>query len=153
MVRSFFNNELSAVICMSEVIKEYANDQVTVVWQPSKCSHSAVCAKGLAEVFNPKQRPWINMQGSDSDSIVKTVKQCPSGALSIKGDELKPQAGADDVVIKVLANGPMLVKCKVSFTMPDGTTKEVANPALCRCGASANKPFCDGAHVKAGFKG
>ena len=138
---------------MSEVIKEYTNDEVTVVWQPSKCSHSAVCAKSLAAVFNPNERPWINMQGSDTKSIVETVKQCPSGALSIKGYDLKPQSGKDDMVIKVLENGPMLVNCNVTLAMPDGTTKEVANPALCRCGKSANKPFCDGAHVKAGFKG
>lgn len=138
---------------MSEVVKEYTNDEVTVVWQPSKCSHSAVCAKSLAEVFNPKARPWINMQGSDTDTIVKTVKQCPSGALSIKGDNLEPETNSDDVLIKVLENGPMLVTCSVTLAMPDGTTKEVANPALCRCGQSANKPFCDGAHVKSGFKG
>ena len=137
---------------MSESIKEYSNDEVTVLWQASKCSHSAVCAKNLAEVFNPNERPWINMQGSDSESIVATVKQCPSGALSMKGDALKAQTGTD-VSIKLLENGPMLVKGNVSVTMLDGTSKEVANPALCRCGKSANKPFCDGAHVKAGFKG
>jgi uncharacterized Fe-S cluster protein YjdI len=144
---------------MSKVIKEYSNDEVTVVWQPGKCSHSAVCAKNLAEVFNPKARPWIDMQGSDTQSIVETVKQCPSGALSIKGanpepePEPVPQTDSADVLIKVLANGPMLVSGTVTLAMSDGSSKEVANPALCRCGKSANKPFCDGAHVKAGFKG
>ena len=138
---------------MSEVIKEYSNDEVTVVWQPSKCSHSAVCAKSLAEVFNPKARPWINMQGSDTQNIVETVKQCPSGALSIKDTNPQPQTDGANVLIKVLQNGPMLVNGTVTLAMSDGTSKEVANPALCRCGKSANKPFCDGAHVKAGFKG
>ena len=138
---------------MSEKVKEYTNDEVTVVWQAGKCSHSALCAENLAEVFNPKARPWINMQGSDTQTIVETVKQCPSGALSIKGDNLESETGSDDVLIKVLENGPMLVNCKVTLAMSDGTAKEVANPALCRCGQSANKPFCDGAHVKAGFKG
>ena len=138
---------------MSEVIKEYSNDQVTVIWQPSKCSHSAVCAKSLAEVFDPKARPWINMLGSDTQSIVATVKLCPSGALSIKGDALQPKTSRDNVLIKVLENGPMLVNAKVTLAMSDGTTNEIANPALCRCGQSANKPFCDGTHVKFGFKG
>lgn len=138
---------------MSEIIKEYTNDEVTVVWQPSKCSHSAVCAKNLADVFNPKARPWINMHGSDTDSIVKTVKQCPSGALSIKGKTPKAHTNADSLLVKVLQNGPMLVQGSVTLEMADGTTKDVASPALCRCGKSANKPFCDGAHVKAGFKG
>jgi uncharacterized Fe-S cluster protein YjdI len=138
---------------MNEVIKEYTNGEITVVWQPNKCSHSSVCAKSLSEVFNPTARPWIDMQGSDTDSIVKTVKQCPSGALSLKGETLESHAGNNDVVIKVLKNGPLLVNCSVTFAMPDGTSKEITNPALCRCGKSENKPFCDGAHVKADFKG
>jgi uncharacterized Fe-S cluster protein YjdI len=145
--------KIRKIIYMSKVIKEYSNNEVTVVWQPSKCSHSAVCAKGLSEVFKPKSRPWINMHGSDSETIVATVEKCPSGALSIKGDDLNTQASNNEVVINVFANGPMLVKCKVNFAMPDGSTNEVVNPVLCRCGESANKPFCDGAHVKSGFKG
>lgn len=137
---------------MSEVIKEYSNDEVTIIWQPGICSHSAVCAKGLAKVFNPKRRPWIDMQGSDTQSIVETVKQCPSGALSIKGD-LNPGSNTDEILVKVLENGPLVVSCEVALAMPDGSTKNVVNPALCRCGKSANKPFCDGAHVKTGFIG
>ena len=138
---------------MSDVIKEYSNDDVTVIWQSGKCSHSAVCATKLAEVFNPKERPWINMQGSDSETIIKTVRLCPSGALSIKGDDQASQPNNENISIKVIENGPMLVNCKVAIEMPDGSTKEGTNPALCRCGKSANKPFCDGAHVKTGFKG
>jgi len=139
---------------MSDVIKEYTNDDITVVWQPSKCSHSAVCAQTLGEVFDPKARPWVNMQGSDSDSIVKTVNQCPSGALSIKGADKQTESESDSSVsIKVFEDGPMLVKGEVTLTMSDGVEKHVTNPALCRCGESANKPFCDGSHSKVKFKG
>jgi CDGSH-type Zn-finger protein len=57
-----------------------------------------------------------------------------------------------DVTISILDNGPFLVKGEVSIVDGDGQAfpaqKQVA---LCRCGASANKPFCDGAHAKAGF--
>lgn len=54
--------------------------------------------------------------------------------------------------IKVLPNGPLLVDGKVELTLADGTTQEKEKAYLCRCGASANKPFCDGSHAKAGFK-
>jgi len=55
--------------------------------------------------------------------------------------------------IKVLPNAPFLVQGKVELIMTDGTTVVRENPALCRCGASRNKPFCDGSHVKMEFKG
>ena len=58
-----------------------------------------------------------------------------------------------DVAIKVLDNGPFIVQG--DFSVTDGDGQEFPNKeqvALCRCGASANKPFCDGAHAKAGFE-
>jgi len=66
------------------ITKEYSNGDTTVVWQPHVCIHSTKCWKGLVSVFNPKNRPWINMDGADSDAIRKQVNLCPSGALSIK---------------------------------------------------------------------
>lgn len=54
--------------------------------------------------------------------------------------------------IKLIPNGPLLVEGKVEITLADGTTVEKDKPHLCRCGASQNKPFCDGSHVKVGFK-
>lgn len=68
-----------------EIIKEYTNGEVTVVWKPDTCKHSKICwskATGLPEVFNPMIRPWINMENSTSERIVEQVKKCPSGALS-----------------------------------------------------------------------
>lgn len=55
--------------------------------------------------------------------------------------------------IKVLPNAPLLVEGKFEIIMPDGSTLIKENPHLCRCGASQNKPFCDGSHAKIGFKG
>ena len=64
--------------------KEYTKGEVTVVWKPHLCTHSAICAKGLPEVFKPREKPWIKIEAADSDPIVNQVKACPSGALSIK---------------------------------------------------------------------
>lgn len=55
--------------------------------------------------------------------------------------------------IKVLPNAPLLVQGKVEIIMADGVVEIKDNPAFCRCGASDCKPFCDGSHVKVGFKG
>jgi len=64
--------------------KEYTNGEVTVIWQPEKCSHSALCVKGLPAVFKPRQSPWITLEGTDSKTIIDQIKKCPSGALSFR---------------------------------------------------------------------
>ncbi|MEP6845898.1 MAG: (4Fe-4S)-binding protein [Panacibacter sp.] len=61
---------------------KYSNGEVTVVWKPDTCIHSAICFRGLPEVFDPKKRPWINIDGASTERIVEQVRKCPSGALS-----------------------------------------------------------------------
>jgi len=65
-------------------IKKYSNGEVTVLWDASKCIHSANCVKNLPEVFKPKEKPWVQMENSTSENIISTVNKCPSGALSLK---------------------------------------------------------------------
>lgn len=67
---------------MSREILKYTKDEVTVVWKPKVCIHSTLCWKGLIQVFNPKERPWIKMDGASTERIIEQVKKCPSGALS-----------------------------------------------------------------------
>ena len=62
--------------------KEYTNGEITVVWQNEKCIHSTNCFKGLSKVFDPKNRPWVQVDAASSDEIMKTIDNCPSGALS-----------------------------------------------------------------------
>jgi uncharacterized Fe-S cluster protein YjdI len=56
-----------------DITKKYTNGEVTIVWKPDMCIHSAVCFKGLGEVFDPKKRPWISPQGASTERIVKNV--------------------------------------------------------------------------------
>ena len=65
-------------------IKEYSKDNLTVVWEASKCIHSTKCWKGLPSVFDPKARPWVNMEGAEAKVIAEQVSKCPSGALTYK---------------------------------------------------------------------
>ncbi len=64
-----------------ETKKEYTNGEVVVTWEAHKCTHSGRCTRGLPLVFQPRQRPWINMEAADTEDIIEQVKQCPSGAL------------------------------------------------------------------------
>lgn len=65
-----------------DIKKEYTNGEVTVVWQSGKCIHSGNCVRNNPEVFQPREKPWIKIEGSSTDKIIDTVKKCPSGALS-----------------------------------------------------------------------
>ncbi len=138
-------------------IKEYSNDEITVVWQPDLCIHSANCVKGLPEVFDNSARPWINIQGADTERIIAQVRHCPSGALSFYHNDDMPRPVEDDseeVAIEVRADGPLYVNGRIKIRHTDGT-EEVRNGkvALCRCGASGRKPFCDGSHRRISFQG
>ena len=69
---------------MTDITKRYSNGEVTVVWQPAKCIHSGVCARGLPLVFDSHRRPWIELASATSEQIVAQVGRCPSGALTIE---------------------------------------------------------------------
>ncbi|MCH8569659.1 MAG: (4Fe-4S)-binding protein [Balneolales bacterium] len=64
------------------IIKEYTNGEVTIVWQAAKCIHSANCVKNNPDVFQPKTRPWIKPDASSTEKIISTINTCPSGALT-----------------------------------------------------------------------
>jgi uncharacterized Fe-S cluster protein YjdI len=135
--------------------KEYSNGEVTVVWQPKVCIHSGICFRGLPSVFQPRVRPWIIIEAASTEDIVNQVKACPSGALSYymnaEGDKT---AETLETKVEVLNNGPLLVYGTLKVTHKDGR-EEIKNKttAFCRCGASNNKPYCDGTHVKHNFVG
>jgi uncharacterized Fe-S cluster protein YjdI/CDGSH-type Zn-finger protein len=111
----------------------YSNGEVTVKWQPGLCIHSEVCIKGLPEVFDMNKKPWINIQGADSETIVRQVGKCPSGALSMLGaEDEKTELIVDTVVVD---KKPALVEVEAN-----------KNYAWCACGRSKNQPWCDGSH-------
>lgn len=139
-----------------ETAKEYSNGEVTVVWQPDLCIHSGICVRGLSSVFDVKKRPWINIEGADTDAIIAQVKKCPSGALSYFMN--KEEIGTTEIeverIVEASPDGPLMVYGNLLVRDSAGNEKRHHKvTAFCRCGASSNKPYCDGTHRKIGFKG
>lgn len=135
-----------------ETVKEYSNKDITVIWKPNQCIHSKKCWKGLLQVFNPQNRPWVNMDGASTKRIKDQVDECPSGALSYisKNEE---ENKSNMIKVDCLENGPLMVKADVEVKHSNGEVEtRKKTTAFCRCGASNNKPFCDGAHTKIEFK-
>jgi len=67
-----------------ENIKEYQIDNLTVIWEPTKCIHAGVCVKMLPKVYNPKAKPWIKCKNASVEALKKQIDACPSGALSYR---------------------------------------------------------------------
>ncbi len=141
----------------NKIVKEYTNEEITVIWKADLCAHSTNCWKNLVSVFDPRRRPWVDMEAASSDEIIKAVDNCPSRALSYrinKGVEMKEEEKSVDVKIKPAKNGPYLISGNFTILDSEGNIIESDKKvALCRCGASGNKPFCDGTHKQSGFEG
>ncbi len=135
----------------------YTGKEVSILWKPDLCTHSKKCWHHLPEVFKPGERPWILPDGADGGRIIDQVHQCPSGALSIaeRTDRTTNEPmNEETTTIELALNGPLLVKGTIHVKYADGRIEvKETKCALCRCGASGNKPYCDGSHRTSGFQG
>lgn len=131
-----------------------------MVWQPHKCIHSAICFRGLPSVFDPQKRPWVTIDGADTDTIIAQVEKCPSGALSYRLDRAQARNGHPEMavneptIVDVQPNGPLLVHGELTVKVASGHEERKSKvTAFCRCGYSQNKPYCDGSHAREGWEG
>ncbi len=136
------------------VAREYSNDEIAVYWEPQYCIHTANCLVANPQVFDAMRRPWIDVSQAGADEVVEAVMSCPTGALHFRrlhgggGEPAEPETS-----IHARPNGPLLLRGRVRIVGQDGTLlREDTRVALCRCGHSANKPFCDGTHRNIGFR-
>jgi len=146
--------------------REYSNGEIIVYWKPSKCIHATTCYRELIDVFNPRKRPWVDMNGASTEEIIRVVELCPTDALTYKRIEPKAEnmTGSDNMKnynirqvsqteIRVMKDGPLIIKG--NFAIHDSNNNEIKQmkiATLCRCGHSAKMPFCDGTHRKINFK-
>jgi CDGSH-type Zn-finger protein len=135
--------------------KNYAGKEITIHDNRKICSHAAECVNNLPSVFKFNARPWINPDEAETLQIINTIKKCPSGALSysIDGIEYRDQNERTPMVT-VSKDGPYLITGGIDLIgndiqLAEGFSKE--HYTLCRCGASNNKPFCDGMHRTINF--
>ena len=137
---------------MSKEVQNYKKDELGISYDPKICTHSANCVNKLPEIFNIETKPWVNLNNATKEKLALAVKNCPSGSLKLINENTKAEHNKM-VEIKLSSNGPLLVNGNFRLVNHDGKILEAKNKvALCRCGASDNKPFCDGTHNKIDFK-
>ena len=137
---------------MSGKIREYSSDGITGTYDAKRCIHAAECVHGVPEVFDPERKPWINAGKGAPSEIAETVLKCPTGALHFeRHDGGKSEAVPDRNSASIAANGPLYFEGNLTLTLPDGSALRETRAALCRCGSSQNKPFCDNTHLETKF--
>jgi CDGSH-type Zn-finger protein len=131
--------------------KNYVGKGITIHDNRKICSHAAECVNNLPSVFKLNARPWINPDAAETkEEIVNTIKKCPSGALSYSIDGIEYRDHNETKpIITVSKGGPYHITGGIdligdNIQWAEGASKE--HYVLCRCGASNNKPFCDGMH-------
>lgn len=118
------------------------------------CVHSGECLRRLGAVFDTARRPWVLPDNASASEVVQAVLACPSGALRfVPKRGQPPEAPASPATVTPARNGPLHAAGRLRVFRADGTlAREDTRVALCRCGASRNKPFCDNRHREAGFR-
>ena len=130
---------------MPAKIHAYSGKDATMTWDAARCIHAAECIRCVPQSFDAAARPWIMPdQSPRTDVLADAVNACPSGALvdAPRGRHVGDDRVCDTSTCEVRADGPYYLRGTLLLA-PDITQTRMA---LCRCGASANKPFCDNAH-------
>jgi uncharacterized Fe-S cluster protein YjdI len=131
----------------------YTGEAIEVQWEPRLCIHIRNCVRGLPQVFDAEARPWVRVDAADADAIAAAVESCPTGALHYRRlDGGPPEQPQEPPTVEPRPNGPLFVRGHVRIVVADGeVVRDDTRVALCRCGGSENKPFCDGTHRRIGF--
>lgn len=118
-------------------------------FEANKCIHSRSCVLDRPDVFVPNvQGAWIHPDRATPGELDALARNCPSGAITCEPlDGRKPETAPLVNVARLRENGPVALSAELTL---DGQPAGL-RATLCRCGASANKPYCDGSHSGAGF--
>ncbi len=140
---------------MAKPIKSYQGNGLNVTFEPARCIHAKACVNGLPEVFDTARRPWILPQAAPAEQVADVVARCPSGALHIRphDETLPPEAPDAENTIQVQPDGPLYLRGDLDMVGMQGEPlRRDTRLALCRCGASQHKPYCDNQHLESGFQ-
>jgi CDGSH-type Zn-finger protein/uncharacterized Fe-S cluster protein YjdI len=135
---------------VANTIEEVRGNKVVIRFDGSKCIHSRHCVLDRPDVFVPNvEGAWIHPDNASPEGVAEIAHNCPSGAISFARLDGGDNEAAPPVnVVRVRENGPLAFHGDVSI---DGHSTAF-RATLCRCGASGNKPFCDGSHARMEFK-
>jgi CDGSH-type Zn-finger protein/uncharacterized Fe-S cluster protein YjdI len=134
---------------MTGKVEEVRGQRAVIRFEADKCIHSRNCVLGRPDVFVPNvQGEWIHPDRATPEELLELAHNCPSGAIQVERlDGGAQETGPVVNTAVVRENGPLAIHAPLQV---DGQPAGY-RITLCRCGASQNKPYCDGSHSAAGF--
>lgn len=134
-------------------VVEFQGQEIDVQWDGRLCIHVAECGKAEGDLFVGGREPWCVPDAATKAEVREIVERCPSGALSYRDKDGAPEAAPAENSVMVAYSGPYYVKGELAIEgVPEDMPGVQRRVALCRCGASKNKPFCDNGHLQARFE-
>ncbi len=133
----------------SPQVEEARSEHAILRFEAKRCIHARHCVLGAPEVFLANVAgPWLHPEATTVERLAEVAHACPSGAITYERRDGGPGEAAPKVnVVRIRENGPLAVHANVEL---EGTGA-LFRATLCRCGASKNKPFCDGSHTALPF--
>jgi len=136
-----------------EQVVKYPGAAIDVQWDGRLCIHIGECGNAAGDLFVGGREPWCLPDQCSTAEVREIVERCPSGALTYDDKDGSPEVAPAENTVTVAYNGPLYAHgaLEIAGAAPDmpGVRHRAA---LCRCGQSANKPFCDNSHIGAGFE-
>ncbi len=135
---------------MTGKVEEVRGRQVVIRFDGGRCIHSRNCVLGRPDVFVPNvEGEWIHPDRATPDEVAHLALVCPSGAITYERLDGGPQEAPPKVnTVHVRENGPLALHAPHAVA----DQPPALRATLCRCGASQNKPWCDGSHTGIGFQ-
>lgn len=132
---------------------KYPGEKATVSWHSRLCIHVGECGRAAGDLFVGGRNPWCQPDVTSVEQVIDVVLRCPTGALTVETDGSASVEEATAInTVQVAYNGPLFVRGKLAIEeAPVDAPGLGFRAALCRCGKSGNKPFCDNSHEKEGF--
>ena len=128
-----------------------AGEKLDLIYEGKRCIHSRFCVTLAPQVFLANvQGPWIHPDAMPVERLVDIAHECPSGAIRYRRRDGRPEEPVPPVNLAgIREGGPYALRGALVI---DGE-RAPYRATLCRCGASRNKPYCDGSHSAIGFLG
>lgn len=135
-------------------LTRYEGQQADVYRDERLCIHRGECSRAKGDLFVGGRQPWCQPDLSPMEEITDVVARCPSGAITYaRKDGGQAERAVPRNTVAVSTNGPLYVRGQLEIA---GAPADMAGvrfrAALCRCGQSQHKPFCDNSHAATGFK-
>jgi len=130
-------------------VETVTGEKVSIRFDAKLCIHSRGCVLARPDVFVPNvQGEWIHPDAASPEAVAELAHQCPSGAIAYERLDGGPNEQPPKVnLMRIRENGPLAFHGELQT----GGQMPATRATLCRCGASNNKPYCDGSHATAGF--